>query len=522
MKTLLMVVVVFTLILVVQGLQMTSHAAPVSQATSCVVDVALVLDGSGSINSQEFDIVQEFTTGVIENLPLGPTDARVGVIQFANFAREEIPFGNDRNTLVNGIRSIQQLGGGTNIRAALEAGAAAFPDPNRSRVIVLMTDGVPDPEDPGLPDVAAGIKDRGTAIFTVGVGDGIDPALLRTLSSDPDDRFAFISSDFNALNNLVSNIIEVCDIVPNEITDIVFDDANQNGIQDPGEEPLVDIPVELLNADTQELVAMTQTDNTGRFVFNVPAGNYVINVVLPEDLDATVETVQMVEIEAGTVGEKIDLSGTRVTSQGGQGDVIICQNVEGMCVVIIASDENLAPLISQLVELGIQNVVVTPPPQEATPPQEMAASIRQWASGAEATSFNLSTESPQRIIGEPDTTDCRGRNGDGAWFSDSRTGQDAVTVTFDQIVIPEEVNIYQTWAPGSITSVSLILADSGDEVVIPNSDDPSQVCPHVFNLNIKDRIPNPSAIMGIRIELDQSIVGDWNGIDAVELVGIPR
>jgi hypothetical protein len=145
--------------------------------------------------------------------------------------------------------------------------------------------------------------------------------------------------------------------------------------------------------------------------------------------------------------------------------------------------------------------------------------IGQWATDATASSeFGKDEWSAQQATGKPDTDSC----GDNvtAWASATATGEDTIELTYDQAVIPTQVNVYQTYNPGSITRVELVNRDTGVVLKVSKSNDkPGKTdCPGVFSLNI-DGAEEP--INGVVIYVDQSIGGDWNEIDAVELVGIP-
>lgn len=64
----------------------------------------------------------------------------------------------------------------------------------------------------------------------------------------------------------------------------VWHDKNENGIQDPREEGIGGICVNLLN-DNGNLVQRTSTDSNGYFAFDVESGNYIIEVENPAWLD---------------------------------------------------------------------------------------------------------------------------------------------------------------------------------------------------------------------------------------------
>jgi DNA-directed RNA polymerase II subunit RPB1 len=66
------------------------------------------------------------------------------------------------------------------------------------------------------------------------------------------------------------------------IGDIVWIDANKNGVQDPNEKPLAGITVELVQDG--KVIATATTDKDGRYVFDdLPAGSYQVHFVLNDE-----------------------------------------------------------------------------------------------------------------------------------------------------------------------------------------------------------------------------------------------
>lgn len=140
--------------------------------------------------------------------------------------------------------------------------------------------------------------------------------------------------------------------------------------------------------------------------------------------------------------------------------------------------------------------------------------VVQWASNAEASSeYGSSSWSAERATGEPDVLACED-NGN-SWASAEIVDGESLTVFFDKPVIPTQVNIYQNLAPGGITSIEILTVD-GEELRIRNSADPGGDCPTVFSVDLPGGLPESN---GVRINLDQADLGNWNEIDAVELVG---
>ena len=144
--------------------------------------------------------------------------------------------------------------------------------------------------------------------------------------------------------------------------------------------------------------------------------------------------------------------------------------------------------------------------------------LRQWASDASATSeYGDSNYSALQATGAPNTRGCG--NAITAWASATADGQESLTVTFDEAVIPISVEIYQTYNPGAITGIELIAADGSGAITVTDSGDPGNVpCPGVLTIDILGDAP---PVNGVTIHLDQSLINDWNEIDAVRLIGRP-
>jgi hypothetical protein len=143
--------------------------------------------------------------------------------------------------------------------------------------------------------------------------------------------------------------------------------------------------------------------------------------------------------------------------------------------------------------------------------------IRQWATSAIATSeYGPDNWSAAQATGVADSKVCE--DAVTAWASATVSMMDAITLFYDEAVYATQVNIYQNYNPGAITSVELIAADGSEIFEIPNSFDAGTPCPGVFTVDVE---LSKTAVFGVRIWLDQSLIGDWNEIDAVELVGLP-
>ena len=142
--------------------------------------------------------------------------------------------------------------------------------------------------------------------------------------------------------------------------------------------------------------------------------------------------------------------------------------------------------------------------------------IRQWASDADGSSqYGTDAWGFVQATGEPNVDVCS--DDTRAWASETATGEDYLILYYDEAVIPTEINIYQSYTPGSIIRVEVANSETEDVFEIENSADPGDSpCPGVLTVTIEGA---ETPVDTVIIYLDQSIGGSWNEIDAVELVG---
>ena len=149
-------------------------------------------------------------------------------------------------------------------------------------------------------------------------------------------------------------------------------------------------------------------------------------------------------------------------------------------------------------------------------PTTAQTELRQWASSAEATSeYDTSDWSASRATGSPDSmTACV--DSANAWASKEASDGEALTLYYNSPVKPTQINIHQNFSPGAITSVELIPEQGDFTIPIANSKDSSTPCPGIFSIDVSLN----TNVIGVVINLDQVAIGNWNEIDAVELVGL--
>jgi Ca-activated chloride channel family protein len=154
-------------------------------------DVTLVLDRSGSMQGEPMAAAKAAAKKVIDQLE--PTDA-VNVIAFddkveALFAKPQTLDEATRakaNQFINAI----DARGGTEIARALERALASQTKDARRDVVFFLTDGQSD--GPSAIRVASADASD-TSVFTVGLGSGVDKALLAKIASLRHGRFTYVA-----------------------------------------------------------------------------------------------------------------------------------------------------------------------------------------------------------------------------------------------------------------------------------------------------------------------------------------
>lgn len=101
------------------------------------------------------------------------------------------------------------------------------------------------------------------------------------------------------------------------IGDFVWIDANSDGVQDEGEEPLEGVTVEL-RSPAGEVIATTTTDERGRYFFDeLPAGEYQIQFTL------TPEQAELYEFTTHAAGEDDGVDSDADPDSGGTGLIVL-------------------------------------------------------------------------------------------------------------------------------------------------------------------------------------------------------
>lgn len=164
---------------------------PIRYATQSTADLAIVLDSSGSMKELFFwgsdprGKRKDAARDLIRRL--APTD-RVAVIDFdqgAKLLHPLSPVDSDaaRQAAARAVDRVDSTGG-TNLTAGLSLAVEALgarAAPGRDRFVIFLTDGMGDFD----PAVVERAREAGITIYTVGLGQGVDAALLERSIARP-------------------------------------------------------------------------------------------------------------------------------------------------------------------------------------------------------------------------------------------------------------------------------------------------------------------------------------------------
>lgn len=152
--------------------------------TTSGVDIVLALDASGSMKAEDFqprnrlEVAKQAAIDFVGNRP----SDRIGLVSFAGQAVTQAPLTLDHDAVEDAIERVQigSLAEGTAIGTALATSVNRLrPSDARSRVVILLTDGVNNAGQIDPLTAAETARALGVRVYTIGVGTtGEAPYLL--------------------------------------------------------------------------------------------------------------------------------------------------------------------------------------------------------------------------------------------------------------------------------------------------------------------------------------------------------
>ena len=199
-------------------------SAPVCESQ---VDLCLVIDSSGSIrdnnppsgNPDNYELQLRFLGDLVRAFTVGPDATRVGALIFSEEVILEFTLAqyDNQEAIIQAILASPYLGQTTNTPEALRQtrlqcfNAATGDRPNVPNLAIVVTDGVPYPDDRRAPalDEARALRDTGAVVISIGITNRIDEDFLKGMSSAPqlEGQNYFTATDFGVLNEIQKTVV---------------------------------------------------------------------------------------------------------------------------------------------------------------------------------------------------------------------------------------------------------------------------------------------------------------------------
>ncbi|UJR07957.1 hypothetical protein I4U23_012236 [Adineta vaga] len=172
------------------------------------LDLGFVLDASGSIGKENYELQLNFTKQLLQQVNVGPNKTHVGIINYST-DRETLTWLNRDYGLTDKLRRVDNAtyyGDGTDTARALKQALSVFsyaqgrrqPEEGVTLVIFVVTDGESNNQSETIR-AANELKRQDITLVSVGVGNAPNREELLGICSLPIDENYFAISDYQAL-----------------------------------------------------------------------------------------------------------------------------------------------------------------------------------------------------------------------------------------------------------------------------------------------------------------------------------
>nr|XP_032832263.1 uncharacterized protein LOC116955350 [Petromyzon marinus] len=171
-------------------------------------DIVFYLDSSATLGAAGFVSLKAFLVQVLSYLQVGRYTVRVAVVQVGGAPVAAFQFNShsERSALVAAVSQLKAVGGARNVGAALSLGYTTYFSQasdaglQPAQVGILLTGGA---SADNAAKAAAQLQASGVRLFVVGVGSGVDQALIQGVASFPYALHSFTVSDYTGLSKVV-------------------------------------------------------------------------------------------------------------------------------------------------------------------------------------------------------------------------------------------------------------------------------------------------------------------------------
>ncbi|XP_051958842.1 integrin alpha-X [Xyrauchen texanus] len=203
------------------------------------IDIAFLLDGSGSVGWNNFNTMKRFVANVIKRF--AGRDAQFAIAQYSVYCSIHYDFIqlSQKSTWEENVMNINYMGGGTlTANAIIQVVNDLFTPargarPSANKILLVVTDGQSQDGD-RLAEAESLAMKKNIIRFAIGVGAAFDYPTAREelnkIATDPDIDHVFKVTDFDALNSILQKLEE--NIIAIEGTQTSGDSSRMEFAQD--------------------------------------------------------------------------------------------------------------------------------------------------------------------------------------------------------------------------------------------------------------------------------------------------
>ncbi|XP_068185799.1 collagen, type XXVIII, alpha 2a [Antennarius striatus] len=211
------------------------------------MELVFVIDSSESVGPENFEIVKDFVTRLVDGTTVGRNATRIGLVLYSLDVRLEFNLARyvTKQDVKQAIRKMPYMGEGTYTGTAIRKathGAFFSARPGVRKVAIVITDGQTDKRESVKLDIA--VREAHAAnieMYALGIVNSSDPTQaeflqeLNLIASDPDSEHMFLIDDFNTLPALESKLVsQFCEdengaLIYNRITNGHWNGNNGHG-----------------------------------------------------------------------------------------------------------------------------------------------------------------------------------------------------------------------------------------------------------------------------------------------------
>ncbi|XP_024917279.1 collagen, type XXVIII, alpha 1b [Cynoglossus semilaevis] len=181
------------------------------------LELVFVIDSSESVGPDNFNLIKDFVSAVIDRVSVKPDVTRVGVVLYSHI--NTVVYGLGPGTpeqIKSVVRSMVYMGEGTFTGSAIKEATKVFETarPGVRKVAMVVTDGQADKRDlVSLENAVTEAKQSDIEMFVVGVLNQSDPLYeefrkeLEFMASDPDSEHVYLIDEFTKLPALERKLL---------------------------------------------------------------------------------------------------------------------------------------------------------------------------------------------------------------------------------------------------------------------------------------------------------------------------